>query len=163
LLIVVTRVTPRALPSPSGAKDRTSFCVNGHGFPAAPLTATSALTVGGQRDRSGSGDGGVVKEICDRDRLLAMWTRAAHTDPTGKGAAVIAALFAQESLSAVGALVDGDLSAGPGGRHSDRWAGVLVPAAERGLAADRAAVGLPADRGETDLADRAWGRPGFVP
>ncbi len=163
MLIVVTRVTPRALPSPSGAKDRTSFCVNGHGFPAAPLTATSALTVGGQRDRSGSGDGGVVKEICDRDRLLAMWTRAAHTDPTGKGAAVIAALFAQESLSAVGALVDGDLSAGPGGRHSDRWAGVLVPAAERGLAADRAAVGLPADRGETDLADRAWGRPGFVP
>ena len=132
-------------------------------FPTAPLTTTSALTSGGQRDRSGSGDGGAVKEICDRDRLLAMWTRAAHTDPTGKSAAVIAALFAQESLSAVGALVDGDLSAGPGGRHSDRWAGVLVPAAERGLAADRAAVGLPADRSETDLADRAWGRPGFVP
>lgn len=92
-----------------------------------------------------------------------MWTRTAHTDPTGEGAAVLATLFAQESLSAVGALVDGDLPAEPGGRHGNRWVVLLVPAAERGLAADRASVGLPAVRGERVKADRARGRPGVVP
>ena len=38
-------------------------------------------------------------------------------------------------VAAVGAFVDGDLPAGQGGRDGDRRSGLLVPAAERGLAA----------------------------
>ena len=76
-----------------------------------------------------------------------MRTGAADADPAGEGAAALAALFAEESFAAVGAFVDGDLAAEPAGRDGDRGAGLLVAAAERGLAAGGAAVGLPTDRG----------------
>ena len=52
-----------------------------------------------------------------------------------------AALFAQLSFTAAGAFVDGEFPAGPGGRDGDRRAGLLVAAAERGLAAGGAAIG----------------------
>ena len=72
-------------------------------------------------------------------------------------------MLAQLSFAAVGAFVDGVFAAGPGGRDGDRRAGLLVAAAERGLAAGGAAVGLPAGRGEDAAADRAGGRPVVVP
>ena len=50
-------------------------------------------------------------------------------------------MLAQLSFAAVGAFVDGVFAAGPGGRDGDRRAGLLVAAAERGLAAGGAAVG----------------------
>src|SRR5664279_3941199 len=63
-----------------------------------------------------------------------------------------------------GAFVDGEFPAGPGGRDGDRRAGLLVAAAERGLAAGRCCNrGLSAGRGEDAAADRAGGRPVVVP
>src|SRR5450755_1335975 len=75
-------------------------------------------------------------------------------DPAAEDAAVVAALPAGLALPAAGAFVDGVLAAGPGGADDDGGGRVLVPAAEGGLAAGRAAVGLPADGREVALAGR---------
>ena len=72
-------------------------------------------------------------------------------------------MLAQLSFTAAGAFVDGEFPAGPDGRDGDRRAGLVVAAAERGLAAGGAAIGLPAGRGEDAAADRAGGRPVVVP
>lgn len=77
----------------------------GHGF-------AHRRWVWGRCCRSG-GDGCVVEEVCDGDWFLAVRAGAAKADPAGEGVAVGAALFAQESFTAVGAFVDGDLPAGP--------------------------------------------------
>ena len=50
------------------------------------------------------------------DRFVTIWAGAADADPSGEGAAALAALLAQVSVAAV-AFVDGDLPAGPGGRE----------------------------------------------
>ena len=94
---------------------------------------------------------------------VTVWAWAADADPAGEGAAALAALLAQLSFAAVGAFVDGVFPAGSGGRDGDRRAGLLVAAAERGLAAGGAAVRLPAGGGEDAAADRAGGRPVVVP
>ena len=60
-------------------------------------------------------------------------------DPAAEDAAVVAALPAGLALPAAGAFVDGVLAAGPGGADDDGGGRVLVPAAEGGLAAGRAA------------------------
>ena len=109
------------------------------------------------------GDHGLVDEVRNRDRRVAGWACAADADSAGEGVAVLAALFAEQSFAAVGAFVDGDLPAGLGGRDGDDGTGLLVSAAERGLAAGGAAVGLPAGRDEAGRADGAAGRPGVVP
>ena len=97
------------------------------------------------------------------DGGIAMGALAADADPAGEGVAALAALLADQTFTAVGTFVDGDIAAAAGRRDGDRDTAGLVAAAERGLAAGGAAVGLPADRGEGPPADGARGRPGVVP
>jgi len=111
----------------------------------------------------GDGDHRLVQQVGNCHGPVTIWACAADADPAGEGAAGLAALFTQESVAAVGAFVDGDFAAAPDFRDGDDGTGLLMAAAERGLAAGGAAVRLPADRGEGLVADRARGRPVIVP
>jgi hypothetical protein len=57
----------------------------------------------------------LVDEVCDGDWLAAVGAWAAWADAAGEAVAVLAALFAGQSLSAVGALVDGVFAQGDRG------------------------------------------------
>src|SRR6266536_2810515 len=105
----------------------------------------------------------LVEEVVEGHRLVAVWTWAADVDSAGEDAAGWAALFTEETVTAGGALVDGELAAWPGGGGGDGGQGLLVASAKRGLAAGWAAVGLPAGRGEGLPAERAGPRRGIVP
>jgi hypothetical protein len=72
-------------------------------------------------------------------------------------------LPAVESLVAVGAFVDGVVAPVASGGNGDCGGRVLVPAAERGLAAWCAAVDLASGGGVGDLADGAGHRRVVVP
>src|SRR5664279_3107947 len=96
----------------------------------------------------GDGDHRLVQQVGNCHGPVTIWACAADADPAGEGAAGLAALFTQESVAAVGAFVDGDFAAAPDFRDGDDGTGLLMAAAERGLAAGGAAVRLPADRGE---------------
>src|SRR6266536_3405072 len=89
----------------------------------------------------------LVEEVVEGHRLVAVWTWAADVDSAGEDAAGWAALFTEETVTAGGALVDGELAAWPGGGGGDGGQGLLVASAKRGLAAGWAAVGLPAGGG----------------
>ena len=105
--------------------------------------------------------GYLLDQVCDGDRLVAVRAGSAGADAAAECAAVGAALLAEEALPAAGALVDGVLAAGPGGRD-DNGGRVLVAAPERGLAAPVTAVALSSGRGEGLPADGAGDRPGVV-
>ena len=115
--------------------------------------------------RVGRGHDGrfVVEQVGDGDGLVAVGAWSADADAAGEGAALLAALFAEEPFTAVGAFVDGDLLAGLGGGDEDGGGRVVVASAERGLAAGCAAVPLPSGRGEGVVAVGAGHRRGVVP
>jgi len=129
----------------------------GHGF-------AHRRWVWGRCCRSG-GDGCVVEEVCDGDWFLAVRAGAAKADPAGEGVAVGAALFAQESFTAVGAFVDGDLPAGPGGRGGGPICLLVYPGDAVFLTNGTQGVLLPSSSdplrvaGRTQLArsDAIWG------
>ena len=108
------------------------------------------------------GDHVLVEQVVEGHRLVAVRARAADVDTAGEDAAGRAALVTEETVLAAGALIDGEVASWPGRRDGDGGEGLLVAAAERGLAARGAAVCLAAGRGEGPLADRAGPRPGVV-
>ena len=78
---------------------------------------------GGGECRSGGGEDVWVDEFCERDWLVAVGAVAADADAVHEGAAVLAALFAEGSVVAGVALVDGDGSAGYGFNFRSKLSG----------------------------------------
>ena len=101
------------------------------------------------------------EEVLDGDGFVAMRAGTAETDPGHEDAAVLATLFADLALAALGALVNGDRPARLASRQGRLLEPGLMPATKTGLATGIVAV-APAAGAELGPAGEAGSRNAIV-